>query len=74
MACRHTEEDEITEADDNADAATFGSTSIRGTRQVTPSSMSADLIEDLAMPPTFGNKLFEITSLLAVTDCHVVCC
>jgi hypothetical protein len=43
--------DEITEADDTADAATFGGSSLRGTRQVTPSSMTDDLSTALAMPP-----------------------
>jgi hypothetical protein len=57
---------EITEADDTAGAATFFGDSIRGTRQVTPPSMPADLREALAMPTIFGTKLFEITALLAV--------
>jgi hypothetical protein len=66
------DEDEITEADDIAVAATFSGASIRGTRQVTPPSMSADLHVALALPTTFGTKLFEITSLLAVqADCKV---
>jgi hypothetical protein len=62
-----TDEDEITEADDTAGAATFGGASLRGTRQVTPPSMSSDLLTALAMPTTFGPKLFEITILLAVS-------
>jgi len=45
-----TDEDEITESDDTADAATFGGSSLRGTRQVTPPSMPADLHTVLAMP------------------------
>jgi hypothetical protein len=67
-----TDEDEITEADDTAGAATFGGGSIRDTGHVTQPSMPADLLEALAMPTTFGTKLFELTSLLAVaTDCKV---
>jgi hypothetical protein len=58
--------DEITEADDTAGAATFGGATTRGPRQVTPPSMSADLRAALAMPTTFGPKLFEITALIAV--------
>jgi hypothetical protein len=61
-----TDEDDITEADDTAGAATFDGASLRGTRHVTPSSMSADLRTALAMPTTFGPKMFEITSLIAV--------
>ena len=60
---RQDTEDEITEADDTAGAATFGGVSFRGTRQVTPPSMPADLLTALAMPTTFGPKLFEITAL-----------
>jgi hypothetical protein len=56
-------EDEITEADDTAGAATFGGASLRGTRQVTPPSMPVDLRTTLSMPTTFGPNLFEITSL-----------
>jgi hypothetical protein len=69
MASRRQDtEDEITEADDTAGAATFGGASLRGTRQVTPPSMSADLRTGLAMPMTiFGPKLFEITALHAVS-------
>jgi hypothetical protein len=59
--------DEITEADDTAGAATFGGSSLRGTRQVTPPSMPADLRTALAMPTTFGPKLFEISTLHAVS-------
>ena len=67
-----TDEDEITEADDTAGAATFGGSSLRGTRQVTMPSMSADLRTVLAMPTTFGPTLFEIISLHAVsTACKV---
>jgi hypothetical protein len=68
-----TDEDEITETEDTADTATFGRASIRGTRQVTQSSMPADLRTDLAMPTTFGPKLFEIIALLTAvaTDCKV---
>ena len=67
MARSHQEtDDEITEADDTAGAATSGDVSIRGPRQVTPPSMSAALGAALAMPTTFGTKLFEITSLLAI--------
>jgi hypothetical protein len=59
--------DEITEADDTAGAATFGGSSLRGTRQVTTSSMPTDLRTSLAMPTTFGPKLFAISSLHAVS-------
>jgi hypothetical protein len=62
-----TDEDEITEADDTAGAATFGGASLRGTRQVTPPSMNTDLRTGLAMPTTFGPKLFESTALIAVS-------
>jgi hypothetical protein len=62
-----TDEDEITEADDTAGAATFGGASLRGTRQVTPPSMNTDLRTGLAMPTTFGPKLFENTALIAVS-------
>jgi hypothetical protein len=55
--------DEITEADDTAGAATFGCAPTRGPRQVTPPPMPADLRTALAMPTTFGPKLFEITVL-----------
>jgi hypothetical protein len=64
---RQDDADEITEADDTAGAATFGGSSLRGTRQVTPPSMPADLRSALAMPTTFGPKLFEITALHDVT-------
>jgi hypothetical protein len=60
--------DEITEADDTAGDATFGGSSLRGTRQVTPPSMPADLRTTLAMPTTFGPKLFEISTLHAVSS------
>jgi hypothetical protein len=63
---RQDDADEITEADDTAGAATFGGSSLRGTRQVTPQSMP-DLRSALAMPTTFGPKLFEITGLHAVS-------
>jgi hypothetical protein len=59
--------DEITEADDAAGAATFGGAATRGPRQVTPPSMPADLRATLAMPTSFGPKLFEITALHAVS-------
>jgi hypothetical protein len=59
--------DEITEADDTACAATLGGSSLRVTRQVTPPSMPADLRTSLAMPTTFGPKLFEISTLHAVS-------
>jgi hypothetical protein len=62
------DEDEITEADDTVGAATLGGDSIRGPRQVTLPSMSSDLLAALAMPTTFGPKLFEITSLLTVAS------
>ena len=44
-----TDKDEITESDDTADVATFGCSSLRGTRQVTPPSMPADFRTALAM-------------------------
>ena len=50
MARRRQEtDDEITEADDTAGAATFGGAPTRGTRQVTPPSMPADFRTALAM-------------------------
>jgi hypothetical protein len=64
---RHDNTDQITEADNTAVTATFGGSSLRGTRQVTPSSMSDDLRTALAMPTTFGPKLFEISTLHAVS-------
>ena len=68
MACRHQDDDdEITETDYTADTATFVGSSLRGTRQVTPTSMPADLLTALAMPTTFGPKLFEISTLHAVS-------
>ena len=73
MASRRQDtEDEITEADDIADAATFGDAPTRGPRQVSPPYVPADLRTALAMPTTFGPKLFEITAFLAVsTACKV---
>jgi hypothetical protein len=68
MARRHQDtDDEITEADNTAGAATFGGAPTRGPRQFTPLSMPADLRTSLAMPTTFGPKLFEITALHAVS-------
>jgi hypothetical protein len=64
---RQDTDDEITEADDTAGNATFGGASIRGTRHVTPQSMSDDLRTAVVMPTTFGPNLFEITALLAVS-------
>jgi hypothetical protein len=64
--CRQETDDEITEAEDTADAATFCGSSLRGTRQVTQPSMPDDLHTALAMPTTFGPKLFEISTLHAV--------
>jgi hypothetical protein len=58
---------EITEADDTAGAPTFGGSSLRGTRQVTPPSVPDDLRTALAMPTTFGPNLFEISTLHAVS-------
>jgi hypothetical protein len=63
-----TDEDEITESDDTVGAATFGCASLRVIRQVTPPSTSADLRTALAMPTTFGPKLFEITVLIVVSS------
>jgi hypothetical protein len=65
--CRQDDADEITEADNTAGDATLGGSSLRGTRQVTLPSMPADLRSALAMPTTFGPKLFEITALHAVS-------
>jgi hypothetical protein len=74
-SCSQDTEDEITEADNTAGDATFGSAPTRGTRgprQVTPPSMPADLRTALAMPTTFGPNLFEITALHVVsTTCKV---
>ena len=64
---RQDDQDKITEVDDTADDATFGGSSLRGTRQVTLPSMPADLRTDLAMPTTFGPKLFEISTLHVVS-------
>jgi hypothetical protein len=69
---RHDTEDEITGADNTAGAATFGGSSLRGTRQATQPSMLADLRTALAMSTTFGPKLFEISTLHAVSaSCKV---
>jgi hypothetical protein len=69
---RQDTEDEITEADDTDDAATLGNAPTRGPGQATPPSVPADLRTVIAMPTTFGPKLFEITVLLAVsTACKV---
>ena len=68
MARSHQEtDDEITEADDTSGAATFGGAPTRGPRQVTPSSVPDDLHTALAMPTTFGPRLFEISTLHAVS-------
>jgi hypothetical protein len=68
MARRRQEtDDEITEADDTAGAATFGGARTRGTRQVTQPSVPDNLRTALAMPTTFGPKLFEISTLHAVS-------
>ena len=61
------DQDEITEADNTAGDATFSGSTLRGTRQVTQSSMPDDLHTTLAMPTTFGPKLFEISTLHAVS-------
>ena len=55
-------DDKITEADDTAGDATFGGAPTRGPRQVTPTSMPDDLRTSLAMPTTFGPKLFKIST------------
>ncbi len=61
MARRRQDNDnEITPEDDTD--ATFGGSSLRGTRQVTPTSMPDDLRTSLAMPTTFGPKLFKIST------------
>jgi hypothetical protein len=65
-------DDEITEADDTAVAATFGCPPTRGPRQVTQTSMPDDLRTALAMPTTFGPKLFEISTLHAVSAAYKV--
>ena len=62
------DEDTIMESDDTAGAPTFGGDSIRGTRKVTPPSMPADLLAALAMSTTFGPKLFQISTLHAVSS------
>jgi hypothetical protein len=67
--CHQDDEDEITQADDTADAATFGGSSTRGPRQVTPPD---DLRSALAMPTTFGPSLFEISTLHAVSAACLV--
>jgi hypothetical protein len=59
------DENTITEADATAGAATFGGDSIRGTRQVTQSSIPADHMRALEST-TFGPNWFEVTELLAV--------
>jgi hypothetical protein len=64
---RQETDDEITEADDTAGAATFGGAPTRGTWQVTLSSVPDDLRTALALPTTFGPKLFEISTLHAVS-------
>jgi hypothetical protein len=64
---RQDTEDEITVADDTACNASFSGSSLRDTRQVTPISMPDDLCTALAMPTTFGPKLFEISTLHAVS-------
>ena len=66
MARRQDNQDEITEADDTAGAATFRRAPTRGPRQVTPPSVPDDLQTALAMPTTFGPKLFEPSTLHAV--------
>jgi hypothetical protein len=71
---RQDDDDKITEADYTADVATFGCSSLCGTRQVTPPSMPADLCTALAMPTTFGTKLFEITALLTVAAARPSTC
>jgi hypothetical protein len=60
---RQETKDDITEADDTADAATFGGSPTRGPRQVTSPSVPDDLLTSLAMPTTFGPRLFEISTL-----------
>ena len=52
--------DEITVAGDTADDA-------RGPRQVTPPSVTDDLRASLVMPASFSPKLFEISTLHAVS-------
>ena len=67
MARRRQEtHDEITETDNTAGDATFDSAPTSGPRQVTPSSVPDDLHTALAMPTTFGPKLFEISTLHTV--------
>ena len=56
------DDDEITQADDTAGAATIGDSFLSGTRQVTSTSMPDDLRTALAMPTTFGPKLFKIST------------
>jgi len=53
---------ETTEADDTAVASTFGGDPTRGPRQVTLTSVPHDLRTALAMPTTFGPKLFEVST------------
>ena len=58
MARRRQEtDDEITEADDTAGAATFGGAPTRGTRQVTPPSVPDDLRTALA--PSFNQVILD---------------
>jgi hypothetical protein len=61
------DKDKITQEDNTAVDATFGGSSLRGTRQVTPPSVPDDLSTALAMPTTFGPRLFEISTLHAVS-------
>ena len=60
--CRQETDDDFTEADDTAGAATFSGVPTRGTQQVTQPSVPDDLRTALAMPTTFGPKLFEIST------------
>ena len=59
--------DKITKGDDTAGSATFIGAPTRGPRQVTPPSVPDDLRTVLAMDTTFGPKLFEISTLHAVS-------
>jgi hypothetical protein len=63
-----TNNDKITEADDKYGDATFSSDPTRGPRQVIQPSMPADLLTALAMSTTFGPKLFQISTLHAVSS------
>jgi hypothetical protein len=60
------DQDALTETEDTAGAA-FDRAPARGPRQVTPPSVSDDLRTALAMPTTLGPKLFEISTLHAVS-------